>query len=459
MTRFATLMLVALCLVSLTATAQEKGATENLPLGERLPPKIHKIQKELPAWLQKSGNKDAAALMQKMRDQFEAKNFEEVEKTADSILKMMGASAPDTGPEIEKKPVNPRSDSPEETTRRLTKKVERVMEGAQKWAASGRDPAEIAKIMQEKFQPLMQAGKVVEAEAVVDGVLKRLGVDVGASSAAPAKESSDEERVLIMVHLIQKELPAWVQKTGKQAEADAFKLKLKEQLAAMNYVAALKTADSIMEMMGLSAPADAHAVGPRGTAHDSRNAADPFAAFFPQQLVFLARDRIALTKEQYDTLCARVNSTQPRLEKLKIALEREAAALAALSSQERADEKAILVQLDKFVDVEREAKRLQIGLGVLIQNLLTSEQKTKLRELIQNPEAVAKLEQETGQRIAAKVERITAGAQKWAESGRDPSVIGRTMEEKVRPLMETGRVFEAEAELDRVLELLQKDPK
>ena len=62
-------------------------------LQERLPPKIQKIQKELPAWMQKSGNKEAAALMQKMEGQMKAKNWEEVEKTADSILKLMGVSA------------------------------------------------------------------------------------------------------------------------------------------------------------------------------------------------------------------------------------------------------------------------------------------------------------------------------------------------------------------------------
>jgi hypothetical protein len=63
---------------------------EALTLLERLPPKIHQIQKELPAWIQKTGNKEAAALVQKMQEQLKARNFEEVEKTADSILKMMG---------------------------------------------------------------------------------------------------------------------------------------------------------------------------------------------------------------------------------------------------------------------------------------------------------------------------------------------------------------------------------
>ena len=42
----------------------------------------------------RAGNKEkAAALMQKLEEHLKAKNFEEVEKTADSILKMMGENA------------------------------------------------------------------------------------------------------------------------------------------------------------------------------------------------------------------------------------------------------------------------------------------------------------------------------------------------------------------------------
>jgi hypothetical protein len=65
-------------------------AKETASLMERLPPKIHKIQAELPAWLQKTGNTEGAALMQAMQAGMKAKNWDEVEKTADSILKMMG---------------------------------------------------------------------------------------------------------------------------------------------------------------------------------------------------------------------------------------------------------------------------------------------------------------------------------------------------------------------------------
>ena len=67
-------------------------------LTDRLPPKIHKIQQGLPAWVEKTGNKEAVALMQKMQEQMKAKNFDEVEKTADAILEMMGASASSATP-------------------------------------------------------------------------------------------------------------------------------------------------------------------------------------------------------------------------------------------------------------------------------------------------------------------------------------------------------------------------
>jgi len=67
---------------------------ETLPLMERLPLKIQKIQKELPALVQSAGDKEKAdALMQKLKGNLDAKDFDEAEKTADSILETIGARA------------------------------------------------------------------------------------------------------------------------------------------------------------------------------------------------------------------------------------------------------------------------------------------------------------------------------------------------------------------------------
>ena len=86
-----------------------EAKTEGLTLLERLPPKIHKIQKELPAWMEKTGNKEVAAVMQQLEKHLKGKNFEEAEKAADAILKRMGASEQ-----------APTQDVPEETRRKLT---------------------------------------------------------------------------------------------------------------------------------------------------------------------------------------------------------------------------------------------------------------------------------------------------------------------------------------------------
>lgn len=201
---------------------------------------------------------------------------------------------------------------------------------------------------------------------------------------------------------------------------------------------------------------------PLFAADASKKAADPFAgAFFPPELVLLAQDRIALTPEQLEAVRARVAKTQARSEELRVKLERESAALAALAKQERVDEAPLLAQLDKVLDVERELKHLHVGLAVAMKNLLTAEQQAKLRDLSSEiaKNGVTQLEQEVGKRLSAKVERVKEGAQKWADSGRDPSDVLRGMEEKFKPLMETGKPFEAEAELDRVLELLKQEQK
>jgi hypothetical protein len=41
--------------------------------------------------MQKTGDKEAAALMEELQAQLKARNFDEAEKTADAILKMIDA--------------------------------------------------------------------------------------------------------------------------------------------------------------------------------------------------------------------------------------------------------------------------------------------------------------------------------------------------------------------------------
>jgi Spy/CpxP family protein refolding chaperone len=197
---------------------------------------------------------------------------------------------------------------------------------------------------------------------------------------------------------------------------------------------------------------------PLFAADDSKTSADPFAgALFPPEMVLLARDQIGLTQEQREELRARVEKTQPRSDELRMKLERETTALKSLVKQERVDEVALGAQLDRVLDVERELKHLHVGTLVAIKNLLTPEQQVKLREIERN--GVTQLAEDARKRLSEKVERVKEVAQKWADSGRDPSPIGKIMSEKIGPLIEAGKPIEAEAELDHLLEKLAKDAK
>jgi hypothetical protein len=77
----------------MSADQPKEGKTEAPPLQERLPTKIQRIQKKLPAWIGSDAAKKskATALMQKLEGHLKAKDFEEAEKTADSILGMLGS--------------------------------------------------------------------------------------------------------------------------------------------------------------------------------------------------------------------------------------------------------------------------------------------------------------------------------------------------------------------------------
>ncbi len=185
---------------------------------------------------------------------------------------------------------------------------------------------------------------------------------------------------------------------------------------------------------------------------------DPLGgSFFPPELIMQAREQIGLQQEQMETLRTRMEKAQPQFEDIRQRLERESAALAEVARQERVDEAKLLAQLDKVLDAERGAKHLQLSLLAAIKNLLTPEQQSRLREIAKG--SGSPTAEGVRQRLTGKVQRVQAGARKWAESGRDPSAIGETMNSKVKPLLDTGKTTEAEAELDRLLEQLEHDVK
>jgi hypothetical protein len=105
-----------------------KGAT----VQERLPAKIQRIQKELPAWVE--GNADrqekATGLMRSLDEHLKAMNLERAEDAADAVLKMIGVST-EAAQEI-----------PEEARKRLKHECEDPGDADKDRTAAGRGSEE-----------------------------------------------------------------------------------------------------------------------------------------------------------------------------------------------------------------------------------------------------------------------------------------------------------------------------
>jgi Spy/CpxP family protein refolding chaperone len=109
---------------------------------------------------------------------------------------------------------------------------------------------------------------------------------------------------------------------------------------------------------------------------------DPFAGnLFPPEMIMQHQQTLGLSEDQKSFLKAELRKTQTRLTELQWDLQDEVEKLAALVKQDQVDEAQTLTQLDKVLNLEREVKRLHIGLLIRIKNKLTPEQQARLREI------------------------------------------------------------------------------
>ncbi len=190
---------------------------------------------------------------------------------------------------------------------------------------------------------------------------------------------------------------------------------------------------------------------------EQRPAVDPLTeSLFAPELVMQHQSEIAFTVDQRNALTDRIEKARTRLGELQQRLEREVEDLAALVKKDRVDEQAVLDELDKVLNQERELKRAHMKLVVGIKNNLTSEQQAKLREIrskiaagqIRSPEEVQRV-------LEGKLQKVQTGVQDWQNAGRDPGTVAEIMQE-FEPLTKAGRHNEAEGVLDRALKLLQQ---
>ena len=176
---------------------------------------------------------------------------------------------------------------------------------------------------------------------------------------------------------------------------------------------------------------------------------DPLGdSLFPPELVLQHRNDIVLSDDQRDGIRGEVEKARPRFEELQRLLARETEGLVDLLGKESVDGTAALAQLDKVQGLERDIKRAQLALMIGIKNRLTPEQQSRLRELKRKPAAGGQPE------IAAKMERVKAGIERWRREGRDLSGPRETMR-KLVPLVRERKLEEAEALLDLGLAVLE----
>ncbi|HEY7545268.1 MAG TPA: periplasmic heavy metal sensor [Blastocatellia bacterium] len=111
---------------------------------------------------------------------------------------------------------------------------------------------------------------------------------------------------------------------------------------------------------------------------------DPIGeSFFPPELVMQHQQAIGLTDEQKEFLKAEMRKAQLKFTELQWQLQDEVEKMVALVKHDQVDEQQALAQLERVLNVEREIKRLQFSLVILIKNKLTSEQRARITEIKQ----------------------------------------------------------------------------
>ena len=182
------------------------------------------------------------------------------------------------------------------------------------------------------------------------------------------------------------------------------------------------------------------------TSFDS-HAADPIMeGFFSPEQIMSSHEQLGLTDSQGATLKSAFDDAHQRMEGMQQQMQAESKKLAELAKPERVDEKAVIAQADKMLDLEREMKHTQLSLLVVIKNTLTADQQAKLTALKKDSKgSTAGLEE--------KVQKVKDAAQRWQQEGRDLSPI-LAMKGEVEALMAQGKTAEVSAVLDKALKIL-----
>src|SRR5262245_50347589 len=109
---------------------------------------------------------------------------------------------------------------------------------------------------------------------------------------------------------------------------------------------------------------------------------DPLAhLMFPPDMIMNHARQLNLTDEQKTFMRSEIQKTTASFQDLQWKLQDQVELLMETMKSTSVNEQQALAQLDKVLDLEREIKRLHIGLAVRLKNRLTPEQQEQLHQM------------------------------------------------------------------------------
>lgn len=109
---------------------------------------------------------------------------------------------------------------------------------------------------------------------------------------------------------------------------------------------------------------------------------DPLAhLMFPPDMIMNHARQLNLTEEQKMFMRGEIQKTTASFQDLQWKLQDQMELLQETMKSASVNEQQVLAQLDKVLDIEREIKRLHIGLAVRLKNRLTPEQQEQLHKM------------------------------------------------------------------------------
>jgi len=104
---------------------------------------------------------------------------------------------------------------------------------------------------------------------------------------------------------------------------------------------------------------------------------------FPPEMIMQNQQALGLTDEQKKTMLELMKTFSAQFTELQWKQSAEQETMASLLKQERIDEAKALAQLDNLLKIENDIKKISLANMIKVRNILTDEQKIKMRSIRQ----------------------------------------------------------------------------